>query len=181
MTYRVNKKGAIQLSTNFLVSLIIALAFFGVGMFIITTIVGKSRELCVGGVCLNDEECDKFGCLPGEDVCIDSSSKVMHKKAVTFCMTIFNKYLNTHKFKWSIDGPYRVTPEGLEPGAGLEYKMTTINDFVLIQPKKSVKKHILIKNIGAEPGTYSFNLTVKHKYNGHLSDYEKEVFFVTVP
>ena len=180
---------AIELSVNFIVTFILAIVVFGMGIIFARNIMSGGTELTQQTYEKFDQQIGELTCSRGESICLSSSTKDIERgKVDAFPVTIKNDLKEKTAFimnvepsraynsdntemtiptgEWNIDFLYDDTEFTLEPG-----ESRTIP--VLVSPKKS-----------AVTGKYSYNAVFSYRDSaGSLLPYPDEKinkFYVNV-
>jgi len=167
------KKGAIELSVNFLVIIIISIAVFGFGVYFISKLSATATDLTQMTASELDQKIANLVCEGFDRVCIGTEKKVIQKKNFdVFGIKIFN-VMPTQYFDITISPP--------TDKLGIRYDNTPIplaSSPLIVNPSS---RSVNIgqneeKNIGigvqvppnAVPGTYILNVEIKVGSNQYV-------------
>ncbi|MCX6707993.1 MAG: hypothetical protein NT001_07745 [Candidatus Woesearchaeota archaeon] len=181
---------AIELSVNFIVTFILAIVVFGMGIIFARNIMGGGTELTQQTYDKFDQQIGELTCSRGESICLSSSTKDIERgKIDAFPVTIKNDLKDKTTFKmavttsraynndnsemdppltdWNIDFMYDDSEFSLDPG-----ESRTIP--VLVSPKKK-----------ALTGKYSYNVVFSYQDAAlsvwhHYPDEKINKFYVNV-
>ena len=180
------KKGAIELSVNFLVIIIISIVIFGFGVYFISKLSATATDLTQMTVSELDQKIASLVCEGFDRVCIGTEKKVIQKKKFdVFGIKIFN-VMPTQNFDIIVSTP--------SDKLGIKFDKTDIplppaSTPLIVNP---TSRSVNIgqneeKNIGigvqvppnAIPGTYILNVEIKSQNGNQYTPTQK--LYVEVP
>jgi len=178
------KKGAIELSVNFLVIIIISIVIFGFGVYFISKLSATAADLTQMTASELDQKIANLVCEGYDRVCVSTEKKVIQKKKFdVFGIKIFN-VMPTQNFDITVSTP--------ADKLGIKYDKTFIpltSSKLIVNPST---RSINIgqneeKNIGigvqvppsAVPGIYILNVEIKSQSGTQYTPIQK--LYVEVP
>ncbi|HLC60849.1 MAG TPA: hypothetical protein VJJ52_05470 [Candidatus Nanoarchaeia archaeon] len=178
------KKGAIELSVNFLVIIIISIVIFGFGVYFIAKLSATATDLTQLTASELDQKIANLVCEGFDRVCIGTEKKVIHKKKFdVFGIKIFN-VLPTQNFEITVNPP--------TDKLGISYSNTPIpltSPQLIVNPasrsvsiSQNEEKDI---GIGVQvqpnpvPGIYILNVEIKSQNGAQYTPIQK--LYVEVP
>lgn len=178
------KKGAIELSVNFLVIIIISIVIFGFGVYFISKLSATATDLTQMTTSELDQKIASLVCEGFDRVCIGTEKKVIQKKKFdVFGIKIFN-VMPTQNFDITVSTP--------SDKLGIKFDKT---DILLTSPGLIVNPTSRSVNIGqneeknigigvqvppnAVPGTYILNVEIKSQNGNQYTPTQK--LYVEVP
>ena len=178
------KKGAIELSVNFLVIIIISIVIFGFGVYFISKLSATATDLTQMTASELDQKIANLVCEGFDRVCIGTEKKtIQRKKFDVFGIKIFN-VMPAQNFDITINPP--------TDKLGIKYDKTPIpltSSQLIVNPgSRSVSiSQNEERNIGigvqvppdAVPGTYILNVEIKSQGGTQYTPIQK--LYVEVP
>lgn len=172
------KKGAVELSINFLVLLVIALVVFGMSIWFITNIYKKASTIEPSDI---DAQIQEVSC-GNQKVCLSSSSKTLRpgkwSKENVVTMKIINVLGSPNDFKIIVE-PVKAIGVDKQP-INNEVVHIASEEWFQILNNQDISKPVAF-NIpnDAEKGTYLYTITVEYD-NSEPKEYDKKQFTLTV-
>ncbi|MEA3430380.1 MAG: hypothetical protein U9R08_03850 [Nanoarchaeota archaeon] len=173
------KKGAIELSMNFLVLLVIALVVFGMSIWFIVNIYQKASDIDAGDI---DAQIQQISC-GNQKVCLSSSSKTLiagkWSKENVITLKIVNVLGSDKNFQILVE-PVRAIDTNRNIIDDNRVVHISPEEWFLVKNNDDVGKPIAF-NIpkDAIKGTYLYTITVQHtEYDS--KEYDRRQFTLTV-
>jgi hypothetical protein len=175
-----NKK-AIELSIRFLVTIVIALVVFGMGIYFVRTLFGGAEEIVSESQSKLDRQIGDLICEHADKACMPISSKTVRRtEDFIFGIKIINVFPGTEKaFAIEVSAGRNLEGQGTIP------KPLIAPEKLIIKSKEGVSKGMMVQVPSDTPsGRYVFDVTVLYNSNPNedpQDEYEKLKFYVTVP
>lgn len=185
-----NKKG-IELSVNFLVTLILAIVVFGMAIYLASMIFGGGASMAEKKFSDFDRQVGEMACYASDNVCINIKTETINRGNLkTLAVTVKN-VLDQKQFRVIVINSRYVDAAGQEKTSGFTklnlFGMDTLGRIETLE--KAEKKTF---GIGAEvpktapSGQYTLSVTVEYADPGENPAWEPYVerpykIFITVP
>ncbi len=160
-----SKKG-IQLSVNFIVTFILAIVLFGMGIMFARMIMGGGTELSEKTYDQFDKKIGELACSRGEHVCIAGNSKTIERESVdVFPVTIKNSLPDRLDFQMKVELSRAFTKDNSKiDESKRKIEWMPEEDVFVLEPGEEATRPILVKPLGGTlPGRYSFDVEVFSK------------------
>ncbi len=161
----VSRKG-MELSVNFIVTFILAIVLFGMGLIF-------ARSIMTGGTELTEETYERFDqqigqlvCSRGESICLSTDSRAIERgKVDVFPVTIKNQFPDEAVFKMAVS-LVRAFDSNNDPIPDTEWDIGLLynEDEFSLDPGDSDTVPVLVSpQKGTTAGKYSFNVNVQSR------------------